>query len=218
MARWLSMQKTIQILITTLFVSLLLTGCDGKSLEPKDVAKQFWDAAQQGKLETAKIFVNWETVDYLKYFKAEKFKIKRVEFGEINSQESLIKIDTTLILEKKNKDSSDVRIPTQTVLIKTEGVWRVQLKQTLAAVINKTINAAANQFNQMLQQGVLELNKALSGSIDEISKSLEEGAKDLGNTFEDNAKHFGDSFEKFQQELDKSLPKSNDSNSSRKEI
>jgi hypothetical protein len=214
-----TIQKRVQTLIITLFVSFVLSGCGDDSLAPEEVAEQFWDAAQQGKLETAKQYVYWETANYLKYFKAEKFNIKRVEFAEANVQESFVKIDTTLILEKKNKGNSDIRIPTQTVLIKTEGVWRVQLKQTLAAVINKTINAAANQFNQMLQEGMLELNKALSGSINEISKSLEEGAKELGDTLEDNAKHFGETFDKFQQELEKSIPKSKDAQQpSRKEI
>lgn len=184
--------------------------------------------------------MTWDTAGYLKYFNNDKFYIKRVDFGEIETQESLVKIETTLILgrgmknqgkdiEKSNgqkatdesgvvETKSDIRIPTQTILVKTEGVWRIQLKQTLAEVINKTANAAANQFNQLLQQGMQELNNALSGSINEISKSLEEGAKDLGKTLEDNAKQFGDSLNQFQQELEKQLPKSEPKDPSRKEI
>lgn len=191
------------------------------------MAEQFWNSAQVGKLDAAKKMVTWDTSGYLKYFKDDKFNIKRVDFGEIEAQESLVKIDTALILERGSKKQgkavasvakSDIRIPTQTILVKTEGVWRVQLKQTLAGVLNKTANAAANQFNQMLQQGMQELNNALSGSINEISKSLEEGAKDLGKTLEDNAKQFGDSLNQFQQELEKKMPKPEAKNPSRKEI
>ena len=193
------------------------------------MAEQFWDSVQVGKLDAAKQMVTWDTSGYLKYFKDDKFNIKRVDFGEVETLESLVKIDTTLILDRGSKKQgkgetdaseakSDIRIPTQTILVKTEGVWRVQLKQTLAEVINKTANAAANQFNQMLQQGMQELNNALSGSINEISKSLEEGAKDLGRTLEDNAKQFGDTLNQFQRELEKKLPKPEAKDPSRKEI
>ncbi|HEC04642.1 MAG TPA: hypothetical protein ENI84_00400 [Thiothrix sp.] len=193
-----------KILISFL-LALSLTACGDKSLTPNEVAEQFWQSAQQGKLESAKQLVSWQTVGYLKYFRDDKFTIKRVEFGESTAQDERVEIDTILIIEKKQ--GSDVRLPTKTVLIKTENVWRVQLKQTLAAVINQTINAAANQFNRMIQEGMSELNKALSGSINEISQSLEEGAKELGQTLEGNAKQFGDSLNQLQQELEKSIPK-----------
>ncbi len=231
--------KNLPVLfLFSLLVSFFLSACGGeKTLSPEEVAEQFWSSAQVGNLDAAKQMVTWDTSDYLKYFKDDKFNIKRVDFGEVITHDSLVKIDTTLVLERgEKKDSqkesseadrrakvkSDIRIPTQTILVKTEGVWRVQLKQTLAEVINKTVNAAANQFNQMLQQGMQELNNAFSGSINEISKSLEEGAKELGKTLEGNAKQFGESLNQFQQELEnripQRIPKPEDKDPSRKEI
>lgn len=223
-------KKLPALFLFSLLVSFFLSACGGeKILSPEEVAEKFWSSAQMGKLDAAKHMVTWDTSGYLKYFKDDKFNIKRVDFGEVVAQDSLVKINTTLILERGERKrgeegtsqaegKSDIRIPTQTILVKTEGVWRVQLKQTLAEVINKTVNAAANQFNQMLQQGMQELNNALSGSINEISKSLEEGAKELGKTLEGNAKQFGDSLNEFQQELEKRIPKSEDKDPSRKEI
>ncbi|MEE9303157.1 MAG: hypothetical protein V3U84_05165 [Thiotrichaceae bacterium] len=205
-----------KILISLIFV-LTLTACGEKVQTPQEVAEQFWQSAQQGKMDSAKQLVSWDTASYLKYFKDEKFTIKRVEFGETDANEEWVKIETTLILQKK--EGSDVRIPTKTVLVKTENVWRVQLKQTLSAVINQTLNAAANQFNRMLKEGMRELNKALSGSVNEITKSLGEGAKELGETLEDNAKQFGESLNNLQQELENKVPKSkSDIPPSQKEI
>ncbi len=204
-------------ILIPLLITLMLTACGEKTQTPQEVAEQFWQSAQEGKLDSAKQLVSWDTAGYLKYFKDEKFVIKRVEFGESEAQDDLVKIDTTLILEKK--EGSDIRIPTQTILVKTENVWRVQLKQTLAAVINQTLNAAANQFNQMLKEGMQELSKALSGSMSEITKSLEEGAKGLGEALDGNAKQFGESLNKLQQELEKSLPPPKDNTPTfRKEI
>ena len=199
-----------KILTSFLFVPFLVLGLaacgsSDKTLTANEVADQFWQAAQHGQMDSAKQLVSWQTASYLKYFKDEKFTIKRVELGESEVHADLVKIDTILVLQKK--EGSDVRIPTKTVLVMTENLWRVQLKQTLAAVIDQTINAAANQFNQLLQEGMQELNKALSGSVEEISKSLEEGAKELGETFEGSAKQFGESLNQLQRELEKSMPK-----------
>ena len=185
--------------IIPLFFIFLLTACGEKTLNPQEVAEQFWQAAKQGEMDSAKQLVSWDTAGYLKYFSDDKFIIKRVELGESVTQEEKVSIDTLLVLEKKG--SSDVRIPTKTVVVKTENVWRIQLKQTLTAVINQTVNAVANQFNQLLKEGMQELGKALSGSVNEISKSLEEGAKELGESLENNAKQFNESLDQLQQEL-----------------
>ncbi len=200
------------------FLSLLLvlSACTDKVRSPLEVAEQFWQSAQQGKMDAAKQMVSWETVGYLKYINDEKFTLRRVEFGEQDIQENKVTIDTVLVLERKQ--GSDVRIPTRTVIIKTEGVWRVQLKQTMTAVLQQTMNEVANQFNQMLRKGMQELNKALTGSVDDISKSLEEGARELGEALEGNARELNDSLNQFQQELEKKLPKPEQSPPSRKEI
>ncbi len=193
------------ISLFTLSLVFLLSACTDKPLSPKQVAEQFWQAAEQGHMDAAKQMVSWDTAGYLKYINDEKFKLKRVELGEADIQENVATFDTTLILQRKQGD--DFRLPSRTVVIKTEGLWRVQLKQTMTAVLERSMNEAANQFNQLLREGMQELSKSLSGSVEEISKSLEQGAKELSGALEGNAKKFGESVEKFQQELEKSLPK-----------
>lgn len=191
-------------LLLVISVSIFLSACGNKALSPRDVAEHFWQAAQQGHMDAAKQMVSWDTAGYLKYLSDDKFKLLRVELGEGDVKEKVATFDTQLIFQKADGDT--IRLPAKTTLIKTEGVWRVQLKQTMAAVLEKSMDAAANQFNQLFREGLQELNKALTGSVDEISKSLEQGAKELGGALEENAKKWSESVEKFQQELEKSIP------------
>jgi hypothetical protein len=164
-----------------LFPFILLSGC-GNNDAPKDIAEQFWSFAQEKELDQAKYYVSWETASYLKYIADDKFKIAHVDLGKVTEKTERVEIDTIIVLARKQGDN--IRIPTKTVLIKTEDVWRIQLQETLTGIIKQTVNEAAGQFNQMLSDGLNELDKALSESVDSVSHSLEQGAKELSNTLD----------------------------------
>lgn len=186
--------------VFTLFLSLiLLAGC-GDSNDPKAIAEQFWSAVQQKKLDQAKQYISWETVSYLKYIDDKKLTIAHVDFGKVTEQAEQVDIDTVIVLVREQGDN--IRIPTKTVLIKTEDVWRIQLQQTLTGIIKQTVNEAAGQFNQMLSDGLNELDKALSESVNSMSRSLEQGAKDLSKTLEDSAGELGNTLDTLKKDLD----------------
>ena len=193
-------------IIFSLFFTLVACG-NNDSSDPKSVAEQFWSSAQQKKLDDAKQFVSWETADYLRYIEDEKLTITHVDLGEVFQADDITKIDTVIVLKKEKGD--DIRIPTKTVLVKTEGVWRVQLKKTLTAVLTQTVRTAANQFNQLFSEGLNELDKVLSESVSVMSESLEQGAKELSESLEQNAEQFGHTLDEMKKELD--LPTRNES-------
>ncbi len=175
-------------LLVCILPFVLLSGC-GDANEPKDVAEKFWSFAQEKELEQAKYYVSWETASYLKYIADEKFKIAHVDLGQMTEQAERVEIDTVIVLKRKQGDN--IRIPTKTIVIKTENVWRIQLQETLTGIIKQTVNEAAGQFNQMLSDGLNELDKALSESVDSMSHSLEQGAKELSNTLDALKKDLG---------------------------
>ena len=185
-------------------LGLNLVACTSNDA-PEDVAKTFWSAVQNQKMETAKQMVTWQSAGSLKYLADERMRIKRFEFGEIKKGENLTEIETMLVMDRK--DGDNVRIPTQTVLVFTEGVWRVNLKSTISAVVKESVNKFANKFEQLMREGLQELDKALSNSMEDISESLEEGAKELGDSLEEGAKEFSKSMDELKKELEKRKPK-----------
>jgi len=186
----------------TLFLTLVfLSGCGGSNA-PKDVAEQFWSFAQQKKLDQAKYYVSWETASYLKYMADDKFKIAHVDLSTVSEQEERVEIDTVIVLKREQGDN--IRIPTKTVLIKTEGVWRIQLQKTLTGILKQSVNEAAGQFNQLLSEGLNELDKALNESVNAMSRSLEQGAKNLSKTLEESAGELGNTLDGFKKDLETS--------------
>ncbi len=155
---------------------LLLSGCT-QSDSPKSVTESFWKAVQIRDMETAKQMATWDTVDYLKYLKAEKLHPERFEIGEVVLSEARAEVAIILYTQKPGK--TGVKVPGVTVLVKTEQGWRVDVKQTLNSVVKHTIDNVFNQLNNFMKEGLEELDKSLSDSMDEVGKALEEGAKEL---------------------------------------
>lgn len=180
--------------------ALALGACTSPVEKPNDVATAFWEAVQSKKLDAAKQYVTWNSAKHLNYFTDERMKISSFEFTDIVEKKDIITIDTVVVIERKDKDN--LRLPTKTVLVKTEGFWRVELKQTLAAVLERSADKFASQLNQFFQQGMSEIDKALAESLGELSGSLEQGAKELGAALEENAVELSNSLKQFQRELE----------------
>lgn len=165
------------------FIFLLLSACGGQADTPKSVADTFWKAVQQRDMETAKNMATWDTVDYLKYLKAEKIHPERFELGEVMVGDTTAEIVTTLYSSKQGQ--SGVKIPGKTLLIKTEHGWRVNVKSTLASVVRHTVDNVFEQLNGFMREGVKELDKAFSESLKDIERALEKGANELKKELSD---------------------------------
>lgn len=173
-----NMTKVVKVTSLLLLASLLfsLAGCI-QSDTPKSVSEQFWEAVKIRDMESAKQLATWDTVDYLKYLKAEKLHPERFELGEVMQGETRAEVATTLYTQKQGK--SGIKVPGVTVLVRTEQGWRVDVKRTLNSIVKHTIDNVFNQLNGFMQEGLKELDKSLSESMDEVGRVLEEGAKEL---------------------------------------
>jgi hypothetical protein len=174
----MNMIKKTQVISLLMLLGLFfsLAGCT-PSDDPKGVSEQFWKAVQARDMESAKQLATWDTVDYLKYLKAEKLHPERFELGEVMKGEARAEVATTLYTQKQGK--SGIKVPGVTVLIKTKQGWRVNVKKTLNSVVKHTIDNVFNQINGFMKEGLKELDKSLSESMDDMGRALEEGAKEL---------------------------------------
>jgi len=165
------------------------SGCDNEPTDSaQSTAELFWQAVIDKDMETAKNLATWESVDYLKYLNRSKTHPERFELGEQMIGEK--KADIKVTLHSRSQGNESIRIQGQTVLIKTEHGWRVDVKKSLGSVIKQSVNNVFDQLNNMMQKGIKELDQSFSESMEDISKGLEEGAKEL------------------QRELEKALPDS----------
>ena len=182
------MKKYFIVLSFFLFM-VTFSGCDNEPTDSaQSTAELFWQAVIDKDMETAKNLATWESVDYLKYLNRSKTHPERFELGEQMIGEK--KADIKVTLHSRSQGNESIRIQGQTVLIKTEHGWRVDVKKSLGSVIKQSVNNVFDQLNNMMQKGIKELDQSFSESMEDISKGLEEGAKEL------------------QRELEKALPDS----------
>lgn len=164
-------------LLSVIMFTLLLAGCGGKSETPESVAAEFWQAVIDKDMETAKTLASWDTVDYLRYIRSGQLKPARFELGEITPGDRSAVIET--VLHSQPHGQSSIRIPGQTVLIKTEQGWRVDLKETIGSTVKETVGTVFDQLNNIMKQGLQGLDKELSNSMKEVEKALKEGVNEL---------------------------------------
>ena len=157
--------------------AVLLVGCGEKAKTPESVAAEFWQAVIDQDMETAKTLASWDTVDYLRYIRSGQLKPARFELGEITPGDRSAVIETTL--HSQPHGQSSIRIPGQTVLIKTEQGWRIDLKETIGSTVKETVGTVFDQLNSIMKQGLQGLDKELSSSMKEVEKALKEGVNEL---------------------------------------
>ena len=166
-----------KVFLSFIMFTFLLVGCGEKDQTPEAVAAEFWQAVIDKDMETAKTLATWDTVDYLRYIRSGQLKPARFELGEITPGARSAVIDT--VLHSRPQGQASIRIPGQTVLIKTEQGWRVDLKETIGSTVKETVGTVFDQLNNIMKQGLQGLDKELSNSMKEVEKALQEGVDSL---------------------------------------
>lgn len=166
-----------KFLLSIVMFAFLLAGCSEKMQSPESVAAEFWQAVIDKDMETAKTLASWDTVDYLRYIRSGQLKPARFELGEITPGAGSAIIET--VLHSQPQGQSSIRIPGQTVLIKTEQGWRVDLKETIGSTVKETVGTVFDQLNNIMKQGLQGLDQELSNSMKEVEKALQQGVDEL---------------------------------------
>lgn len=162
---------------------LLNAGCAQKANTPEAVSRFFWEAVVRKDMESAKQLSTWDTVSYLKYLQSNQLHPERFKLGEALLGKNKAEISTTLFTTKQGK--SGVKVPGTTVLVKIKQGWRVDVKKTMASVVDRTVDNVVQQLDGFFQKSINELDKTLSESLDELGKVIEDGAKELRKELSD---------------------------------
>lgn len=177
-----------------------LTGCQSKPT-PESVAKDFWQAIQNNDLETAKQWVSWDSVDYLKYFADRRLKLKHFECAEMQQEsDTVYRVNTLLVIDSGRQ--SDISIPAETVVVKSGENYRIDLKRTLSKVLSRTLNEASNQINQMFKQGLERFNQEWGSSLNGLVDSMDDIANTLKDSLEQGAEDLNESLQELEKQLE----------------
>jgi hypothetical protein len=155
---------------------LLLSGCQtGKS--PEEVATSFWQALAQGKIENAKKHVTQDSQHLVNLQDIDTHST--IKTGVAVVEDSGARIETTISRNKR-------QVTFDTVLLKEEGIWKVDYLQTQKNIsmipideVVKSLQNLGDTFAKQLEQQLPQVQKQMESLGNQLKNEIDELGRDL---------------------------------------
>jgi hypothetical protein len=167
------MSKRVAIIFLGLAV-LFSFGCSNSD-ESVTVAKNFWKAMEDRDIETARSFATRESAGSLTINEENADQDVEIIFGEVTTEDGKTMVATTM---KTVQDETEMEIPMQTVLVKEEGKWKVDVNLTMMSLFGGAMGAMMDS----MKEGFEEMGEAMA---DEMKAGFEEMSKELNSDDDD---------------------------------
>jgi hypothetical protein len=161
--------RYVKFLIIVIALACILCGCGSDKDESLAVAKDFWKAMKDRNIEEAKMYATSASANALTINEEEKDQEVEISFGDIELEDGKSTIETNM---RAINDGSEMTIPMQTVLVKEEGEWKVDVNLTMMSLFGGAMGA----MMESMKEGMEELGKSMAeemkASMDEMSQGL----------------------------------------------
>ncbi|PIE01160.1 MAG: hypothetical protein CSA79_01220 [Thiothrix nivea] len=162
--------------LVVVLLGLVLNSCvSSDQQQVRDAANNFWQAVLNEDMETARQYVTWDSIEYLKLLNSGKLAVQRFETGELQITDGVAEVATVLY----SGDKADMAVPVRTVLTHHQQGWQVDVQKTLGSMVNGAMGTIVDQLNSFMQNSLKGLDESLSESIDQLGENLENGLQDL---------------------------------------
>jgi hypothetical protein len=155
--------------IVVITLACFLCGCGSDKDESLAVAKDFWKAMKDRDIEKAKTYATSASADALTINAEENDQDVEISFGDIEIKDGKSTIETNM---QAVDDDSQMTIPMETVLIKEEGEWKVDVNLTMMSLFGGAMGA----MMESMKEGMEELGKSMAeemkASMEELSQGL----------------------------------------------
>lgn len=161
------MKRIVLSVASLLLIALPLIGCGGKN-DQVAVARAFWSALEAHDLETARHYATRETAQSLTIQEEQEGQEITIVFGEVSREDEKSMVATTITTSNEGIEMS---IPLQTVMVKEEGAWKVDVNQTMMSMLGGAMGAMMEGLTESMKDGMEELGEAMA---DQMKASMEE--------------------------------------------
>jgi hypothetical protein len=153
----------------------MLSGCQAV-LPPEKVTLAFWEAMTQGDIESARKYTTRETQHLVT--KQQNLDGASLKTGEVAIDGPNSKVSTIMTLKKPE---SNRHLSFNTVLLKENGLWKVDYQQTLNNLsiqpfgeLFKSLRAIDDAINKELEQQIPLFEKQIKSFSEELIRQLDE--------------------------------------------
>ncbi len=186
--------KNYRIVILAGLISLML-GCQMTD-SPTTIAEKFWEGVVTHNLEQSKQLSTHDSYGLLKKLPNLPEDLV-ISFGDEVITDNKARVETILSWSTQvDEESTTQSIQLQTNLVNVENVWKVDVDDTMTALLAAPLGQSFVDIKE-------ELGKALMEGSDLFKELIEEGAKELGKTMSDGLKEFNKQMQEMLDELKK---------------
>jgi hypothetical protein len=159
--------KAQACLILVILVLTALLACGNSSDEALNVAKNFWSAMEERDIEKARTFATEETAGSVTINEDAEEQETDINFGEITFEDGAAMVATTIAAKG---DDSQMEMEMQTVLVKENGTWKVDVDRTFMSMFGGAMGAMMDQMGEAMQKGMEEMGKAMVDAMEEATE------------------------------------------------
>ena len=180
------MKKSSIIMTAICMCVIFITGCSGSKSDPKSVAEAFWKAMKTGDIASVKKYMTGASAKALNEStdKEKMGKEGKITLGDAKIEKDKATVPTTI-------DNEGVKMELQTILVKQDGKWKVDLDQTMMSMFGGAMGEMMKGLGGQMGEGLNQMGKELEDmgkAIEEQAKKLAPPAKELDKSL-DSAKN-----------------------------
>lgn len=129
------------------------------------VAKGFWDAMNAKDIQAVRLYATKESADKLQAKDTNAPANCKVTFGDIKIEDDKTTIETAM---QANDGTTEFNVQMQTILVKEEGMWKVDAEQTMMSMFGGAMGEMMKGLGKALEEGFKK-------GFEEMGKSMAEG-------------------------------------------
>ncbi|MEN8143336.1 MAG: hypothetical protein ABFS14_00155 [Gemmatimonadota bacterium] len=142
------------------------------------MAEQFWTAAQARDIETVEA-LSVESESTQLNFENEDNAIDAFELGDSFEEDGETLVPTSL---KSSTGEKALEFDFETVMVKREGAWKVDLDETGNRMIRAVLGASMEELGQAIGEGMKE---AMEGVAEGMAEGMREMGEAMGEAMEE---------------------------------
>jgi len=142
---------------------------------PKDVAYEFWDAVSEGDRERIETLA-LDPRDVRLDFEDEESRIESFEIGEADVEGDVARVDTYLT---GSNDDDVMELEFETVLVRRDGEWLVDLEETSRRLVVAVIGASMEGLGEAIGEGMKGAMEGLADGMEELGRALQEASEEM---------------------------------------
>lgn len=142
---------------------------------PEDVAFDFWDAAREGDRERVESLA-LDPRDSRLDFEDEDSRIESFEIGEAEIDGDVARVDTRLT---GSNGDVELDLEFETVLVRREGEWWVDLDETGERLVVAVIGASMEGLGEAIGEGMKAAMEGLAEGMEELGEAMEKAGAEM---------------------------------------